>query len=179
MEDKLNHPKPFDSVYHVINPPVDNHDKAVAEQQLQGACCIGLRVGQMPTAFHRPVLRSASDSYLVTARNYNQDTRVLTPGQSRILAAPETRPGNGEDPESLELTRPEVANDSESPSDVRDPPKNDPPFQRMEYQDISASSQTTTLSRLPPTLIGNESSNHMTTWSTTDRANRRRRRNTF
>ena len=145
MEGKRKHPKQFDSVYHDFDLPVDNHDKAAAEQQ--GAYWIRPRVGQMPTTFHHPVLRSASDSYLVTERNYNQGTRVLT--LPPPLAAPETRPGNGEDPASLELTRPEVANDSDD-TDVRDPPKNYPPFQRMEYQVISASRQMTTLTDSPP-----------------------------
>ena len=136
MEDKRKHPKPFDSVCHDFDLPIDNHDKAAAEQQ--GARWIGLRVGQMPTAFHHPVLRSASDSYLVPARNYNQDTRVLTPGQPPPLAAPETRHGNGEDPASLELTRPEVGTDSESPPDVRDPPKDEPPASSVRKRPLSA-----------------------------------------
>ena len=133
MEDKLNHPKPFDPVYHNFDLPVDNHDKA-AEQQ--GACWVGSGVDQMPTAVPDPVLRSPSDSYFVSAQD--QDTRALIPGQSPTLAAPETRPGNGEDPASLELTRPEVGTDSESPPDVRDPPKDEPPANSVRKRPLSA-----------------------------------------
>ena len=133
MEDKLNHPKPFDSVYHNFDLPVDNHDKA-AEQQ--GACWVGSGVDQMPTAVPDPVLRSPSDSYLVPAQD--QDTRALIPGQSPTLAAPETRHGNGEDPAPLELTRPEVGTDSESPPGVRDPPKDEPPANSVRKRPLSA-----------------------------------------
>ena len=149
MEDKSNLPKQFDLVYHGIDPPVDNHEKSAAEQQNSGtgACWIGPRVGRMSTALHYPVLSSTSDNYLVAAQD--QGTRVLTPGQPPTLAAPETRPGNGEDPASPELPRPEVAKDSESPPDVRDPPFHDH-GQHMEYQVISASRQTMTLTDCPP-----------------------------
>ena len=146
MESKRKHPKQFDSVCHDMDLPVDNHEKAAAEQQLQRACRIGPRVDQMSTVACHPVLRSASDSYLVTAR----DTRMLTAGQPGSLATTEIRPGNGEDPAPLQLSCPEVAHDSEIPPDVRDSPKNDPPFQRMKYHDISAGRQTTFLTDCLP-----------------------------
>ena len=107
----------------------------------------------------------------------------LTPGQPPTLAVPETRPGNGEDPASPELPRPEVANDSESPPDVRDPPTIDPPLddhgQHMEYQVVSAGRQTTTLTDCPPSSSATKAASVRRPGTGARRTGQTERRDTF